>query len=292
MEALKLREGKYFSKNYFVEDSIGGFDGKLLHIESWIPDSKPRAVVLLVHSLGDHIDRYKHLAHYFNAENIAVMGIDLHGHGKSKGRRGIAKFQHLVFDVKRLTEYAHLRYPNLPKIIYGHGLGANLGLTYAIQHTPCITGIISSSPWIRTVNNPSQFFIASLRKIKRFFPSYTIKNRLTAKDLTHDHECVKKYNIDPLVHDKISVRLYFGIQESGEFLLQNKHKVNVPLLLMHGSNDKITSWHATSDFAKYTSANTTFKIWKGAYHELHNEVEKEDIFEYILNWINNLPGIN
>ncbi len=275
-----------------MEESIDGFDKKLLHLKTWIPKCRPRAVILLIHSVSDHINRYKYLADYFSENGFVVMGIDMHGCGKSEGKKGMAKFKHMLCDVKQLIEYAHSRYPNLPKVIYGHGLGGNLALTYATRNNSSLMAVISSSPWIRKVDNQSHWFISIVRVILWVYPALSVRNRLHYSALSHDTDCLNAYKKDPMVNHFISAKLLFSIQKSGDYLIHNKHKVNMPLLLMHGSNDSISSWRATADFAKYTSFNTTLKIWKGAYHELHNECEKEDIFEFMLHWIDHLPGIH
>ncbi len=290
MEALKLEEDSISAKCYYSEDFINGFDRKLLHLESWIPVFAPRAVILIVHSIGDQINSYKYLAQYFSDYGIAVIGMDMHGQGKSQGNKGKVKYKHLLFDVKRLIEIANIRYPNLPKIVYGHGLGGNLVLTYATRNNSSLMAIISSSPWIR-VNNYSPFFMSVFRIIILFYPHFKVKFRFKNADLTRDYINVNDFNKDTLFHKNISVSLLRSVYKSGEYLLHNKHKVNMPLLLMHGNNDRIASWHSTADFAKYTSSGTSLKIWKGASHELHNELEREEIFEFILHWIEQLPGI-
>ena len=292
VEALKPSINSFPEKTFFIEDSIHGFDGKILHLESWTPYAKPWAVLLVIHSIGDHINRYKHFANYFAEHGIAVMGIDMHGYGKSQGRKGIAKFKHLLSDVKRLIEYTDIRFPHLPKIVYGHGLGGNLALTYATRNNSSYAAIISSSPWIRVVLRHPLYFRKVMQAIVWFYPSVTVKNKIKSSDLSHNVDCVSAYDKDPLAHCFMSAKLLFNLPKAGEYLLRNKHKINKPLLLMHGSNDCIASWHATTEFAKYTSQNTTLKIWKGDYHELHNEIDKEDIFEFILQWINQLPGIH
>lgn len=292
MEALIIKEKSIQTKSYFVEDYVNGFDKKLLHTVSWIPVTSPWAVILVVHSAGEHITRYKRFAQYFSDYGIAVMGLDMHGHGKSQGKKGRTKYQHLLSDVKRLIDLANIRYPNIPKIVFGHGLGGNLAMSYATRNNCNLMALISASPWIKIVNNYSPFLLSFLSLVIKVFPIITIKNNYTGSDLTSDSKNIEEYNQDPLIHKKISVRLLFSVQKSGEYLLHNKHKINMPLLLMHGSNDKIASWHATSDFAKYTSQSTSLKIWKGSLHELHNDIDKDLVFEYILHWIEQLPGIH
>ena len=123
----------------------------------------------------------------------------------------------------------------------------------------------------------------------KLYPKFTVTWQPPSSCLTHDPDEIRHYEKDTLVHPLVSLKMLESLEEEGAFILKSKHKINTPLLLMHGSSDKITSSHATSEFAKFTSPNTTYKLWNGDYHELHHENEKNEIFAYIMNWINTLP---
>ena len=290
MEALKYRANEGFGRLIFNESFITGFKGFALHKVIWMPKESPRAIIMIVHDIGDHILRYQHLANFFNSEGIGVVGIDLRGHGKSEGRRGSAKYDDLLKDVNELVTYTQKSYPNLPKFLYGHSLGGNLSLFYSIRNSESMDGIIASSPWIRSFCEPSAFVQISSNILKKIHPNYTISSGLNSRYLSHDLAVNNKYIEDKLVHKRISPRLLTEANRAGEIILKNRHKCNTPLLMMHGSADQITSWKASAEFSEYTSDKTTFKLWDGDYHELHNEFDKQNIFDYILEWIKSVSS--
>ena len=71
---------------------------------------------------------------------------------------------------------------------------------------------------------------------------------------------------------------------AASYSLEHASDLKVPTLIMHGSDDLITSPEGSREFAEKTGM-AELKIWANGYHELHNEPFKDDVFKYILNWI-------
>jgi alpha-beta hydrolase superfamily lysophospholipase len=290
LEAYKL---KVESNLYDIEPQTGYFDtydGSRLYTASWIP-SDMKVLIIMVHGLGEHIQRFQLWSSQFYSNKIGVVGFDLRGHGHNKGQYGRMNYFDTLKDIDAFVMKSHERFPFIPKIIYGQSMGGNLVLRYTIDYKPKVAGVISTSPWLKLVKMPSPQIINIMKVIGKFLPFITVPNGLNPGDLSRDPEIGKAYTADPLVHNKISPDLFLKISDSGNFILQNKHKINVPLLLMHGTGDNITSSKASTDFANFTSEYTTLRLWKNNYHELHNEFDKADIFQYILRWIEQLPTI-
>ena len=103
--------------------------------------------------------------------------------------------------------------------------------------------------------------------------------------MSHDPEVARNCISDPLNHNKISLRLLYNIYDAGLYALRNVYKINYPFLLMHGTEDNITSPKASEDYVMNTTKRTHLKLWEGQYHELHNEVIYKDIFKYIIDWL-------
>lgn len=290
MEALKLH-----SENSAFELSektglFASWDNSQLFTVSWIPKNM-KVLIILVHGLGEHILRYRNWASLFFDNGIGVVGFDMHGHGHNKGIHGKMDYYDTLKDLDAFVMQTHERFPFIPKIIYGQSMGGNLVLRYTIDYKPKVSGIISSSPWLRLVKMPSQHVINIIEIVGKIFPFLTVPNGLDPKDLSRDTEVGKAYTNDPLVCNKISPDLFLKVCDSGHFIIQNKHKINLPLLLMHGTEDNITSCKASTDFANFTSENTTLRLWKNSYHELHNELDNADVFLFIMQWIGQLPTI-
>jgi alpha-beta hydrolase superfamily lysophospholipase len=279
MESVKTRKMKQ------TEYKIKGLRGNVLFYRAYEPDSKPFAVIIMIHGLSDHSGRYEHWAALFVQKGLAFASIDLTGHGYSEGKRGHASFARLYDDISSLMSEAENSFPGIPKILYGHSLGGNLVLNYYIEKKPVITGIIISSPWLKLSSPPYIFKLVVAKLIKYVFPSFTVNDGLIPQKISRDPEVVRKYINDKLVHGKISLRLFFDTSLHGKKVISKSYQFNQPVLLMHGTSDDITSCKGSSIFVRNTGIYTTFKKWDGCFHELHNEPNKLEIFEYIIGWL-------
>ena len=265
------------------------FDGMKLSGYLWEPKENPKAVINLVHGFGEYSERYEHWALRFNELGYVVHAIDNRGHGKSDGRRGhLNRFDDFLLDVDVLIKESTKLYPELPQIIYGHSMGGNIVANYILKRENDFKAAVISSPWLRLAFNPSALTIFFARVVRRIFPKFTQKAKLDVKGISHDPVVVEKYLADPLIHEKISARMFFEIYQAGNWAIENTDKLKIPVLVQHGSGDLITSCKASKEFAENAVKNgkvAEFKEWEGLYHELHNEIEKDKIFEFVSGWI-------
>lgn len=251
----------------------------------WEAD-EPQGVICLVHGLGEHCRRYDHMAAFYNQNGYSVMSFDNIGHGKSGGKRGhTPTYQIFLDNIDELLKVANKTYPLLPKFIYGHSLGGNMALTYTLKKNPSVAGLITTGAFI-TLPQPAPKLLVGFGKIMRnIIPSLLQSNNLNAEHISSNPEEVQKYLRDPLVHDRLSVNMGIEILEAGKWLEHYKGKVELPILLMHGGEDYITSPEGSSLMTQNLDGDVVAKIWDGMYHEIHNEPDQQEVFNYTLNWI-------
>ena len=249
------------------------------------PGDNARAGIILVHGIGEHIGRYSHCVERFNEKGFGVVGVDLPGHGKSDGKRGKLNSYSLTDEMLDflISEYKKT-FPGIPVFIFGQSLGAGIVLQYILQKKPDIKGAVCSSPWLRLTFKPARIKLVLASIMKSLYPSLIQPSGLIVSHLSHDQKEIDAYLADPLNHDKISVGLFHSAASAAEYSLLHADELKIPLLLMHGSDDQITSPQGSRDFASKTNM-AELKIWDGGYHELHNEVFKDDVISYMLNWI-------
>lgn len=263
-------------------------DGLKLFFRCWQPADEARAVVCLLHGFGEHSGRYSNLAKHLTQGHYALLSFDLRGHGKSQGRRGhTPSINAFMDDIATLLSEAKNRFPNVPIFLYGHSMGGSLSLTYALRHSPKLAGVIAASPLLELVQKPSLIKTIMGNIGNLLAPASTVPADLNSKNLSRDPKVVKDYDNDPLVHDRVSARLFMScFIESGKWALEHAGKFKLPLLIMHGGDDRITSAKASKQFADRVSGNCTYKLWPGLYHEIHNEPEQEKVFNYLTDWLN------
>ncbi len=269
-----------------MDYSIRLSNGQILRGLIRSPGEKLRAVIILLHGHGEHIQRYNYWAELFKRENIGFTGIDLPGHGRSDGKRGHIKdfsLFHEMLDI--LINESTKTFPGIPVFLYGHSLGGVIVLDYLLKRNPRIKGSVITSPTLRLAFEPAKTKLVLASVMKNISPGLTQLTGLPVNYLSHDKEVVENYKNDPLVHGKMSVSLFHGFMSAADYSLVHASELKLPLLLIHGREDKICSLEGSRIFASKTEM-AELKIWDGGYHELHNEPFKEEVFKYILNWIN------
>jgi alpha-beta hydrolase superfamily lysophospholipase len=250
------------------------------------PGENLKTVIVFVHGIGEHIHRYDHWAELFNKEGIGFVGVDLPGHGRSDGVRGHIKSYTLLGEIiDILLKSANQTFPGIPVYLYGHSLGGGIVLDYVLKRNPKVKGVIVTGPYLRLAFEPPRIklFVASV--MKHLLPGLIQPTGLIVEHISHDKVVVEKYKTDPLVHGKISVSLFDGAMSAAKYSLAHASELKVPTLILHGGDDMLTSPEGSREFAGKTNM-VELKIWDGGYHELHNEPFKDEVFTYIMNWIN------
>jgi len=264
-------------------------DGTELHGYSWIPENEPKAVICLIHGLGEHAGRYQWVADFFNENQFGVYSYDQRGHGRSPGKRGHARYENLLEDIESLLMVARVNHLDTPIYLYGHSWGGNL-VSHFILNRPTneLQAAVLTSPWLKLSREPNGMQLKMAKLMAKLYPSFTQSNGLDIADLSRDSEVGKAYKADPLVHDQISAGLFIEVQRAGSQSIELAKHLKLPTLVVHGSNDKITSAAASQEFAEAGNSNSNYHQWPEMRHETHNEIGKEEVLNYTLNWMNDL----
>ncbi|HNK62524.1 MAG TPA: lysophospholipase [Anaerolineales bacterium] len=262
-------------------------DGLELQAQVWEPEViTPKAVVCLVHGLGEHSSRYAHVAEAFGKEGFVLFGYDLRGHGRSGGVRGhINSIDDFMQDIDILLERARSRYPGLPLFLYGHSLGGIQVLHYGLTRKPDIKGVIATSSGLRTAleKQPIKVFLAKM--LGSLMPNNVLPSGLDAKGLSHNPKVVETYLKDPLVHDKISFGFGKTMLGITKWTLEHAGEFSRPLLMLHGKEDPIAFPSGSIEFAAPLKEKCTLVLWEGGYHELHNEPDQAEVFTTMTLWM-------
>jgi len=258
-----------------------------LYGQYWVPKGC-KAIVLLVHGMGEHSSRYADFViPELLAKHMAVITYDNFGHGKSSGKRGHCPgYQSLMEVLDLICHKAQEIDMALPIFLYGHSMGGNLVLNYVVRKKPKIQGAVVTSPLLQLAFQPSKWKLVLGKLFLTLIPSFTLTSGLDVKMISKDIKEIEKYINDPLIHDKISPNFSLPVMKAGNWVLNQAQDLKIPVLLVHGAADQITSCEASREFAKNTEL-AKFIEFKNGYHELHNDSEKEKLMTIITNWIQN-----
>ncbi len=263
-------------------------DGTQMYACAWEPERRDaaKAVVGLVHGMGEHMGRYGHVADMLAAEGYAVIGFDQRGHGRTEGKRGHAPtYEALLEGVDRLLAEAASAYPELPVFLLGHSMGGNVTLNYLLRKQPSIQGAVVTGPWLKLAFRPPSIQVVLGRIIERVYPQYTNNRPLNAANLTSDPEMVARYVNDPLGHGQITAKFFFSMLRAGRWAISHANRLRVPTLILHATEDRVTSAAASKEFAANAGPLCEWMGWDGMQHELMNELRREEIFTVIREWL-------
>jgi alpha-beta hydrolase superfamily lysophospholipase len=214
-----------------------------------------------------------------------MLGFDLPGHGQSGGKRGYCSYQDAVEEIDCLMAETNSRFPGQPKFIYGHSLGGAMVLYYTLMRTPQVAGTIVTSPGLGA--KVPGWKAALAKSMSKVYPTFALSNGLDRQNLSHDPSVIQAYGSDPLVHDRVTTRLGWDALSIGPEIVSMAGRYPVPLLLMQGSEDHIVSLQAVDEFAKNAPQDKiTYKRWDGLYHETHNEPQKAQVIQAMIDWLN------
>lgn len=271
------------------ESKFEGGDGLSFYVQGWEPDAQPKAVVALVHGLGEHIGRYAHVGKALTDAGYVLVGFDLRGHGKTVSARGHFPSLNVVMqDIRQFFQFISQRYPSLPQFLYGHSLGGLLSLTYATQNKVGIKGVMVTGAALRSALQEQKAKIAMAKILGTLAPAATIPSGLDATTVSRDKTVVDKYVNDPLVHGKTSLGLGKSALAAIDLCFARAAEFAYPLLIMHGKDDKLTYPSGSADFAKLAgekNKDITLKLWDSMYHEIHNEPEQAEVFKVMIEWL-------
>lgn len=264
---------------------------------SW-PLENPDKVVCIVHGIGEYGGRFDRVAEKFREANIAVVAIDLRGHGDSVEKKGhCAPRKEVLEDVSAMMIYAQEKYPGKPIVLYGHSMGGNITLDYrargGFNDAPC--GYIISAPWIRLVRPIPKALYAFVKSLSKIMPEFTISSSVDEAILGNPLS-VKPYSTNPMVHNRISVGCAVDGFEIGLGLEDGTHEDNgkaakIPTILMHGDADKICDVEGSRRIAKRLAAKGDafeYVEWPGLFHEIHNgnkESNGDEVIAKMIEWI-------
>jgi alpha-beta hydrolase superfamily lysophospholipase len=261
-------------------------DGLDLYTQSW-KVADPKAILVLTHGYNDHSGRYGHVGKALNAAGYSLYAYDLRGHGKSGGQRGhTPSYESLLDDLGLVIKNATEDAPGKKVFVYGHSMGGNITLNYALRRPNGLSGVIVTGPWLKLAFEPPALQMALAKLMAAVNPTFSQKNAMNLPGLSRDEAVQVAYRDDPLLHHVITAKLAIEVSQNGLTALEQAGTLKLPVLLLHGGADPITSAPATEAFYKAAgSADKTFKLYPDMRHEIHNEIGQEAVFADMVAWL-------
>lgn len=265
-------------------------DDLMLHGRKWMPEGQIKALLMIVHGLGEHSGRYDHMANYMNAQGIGVIALDMHGHGlsadKNGKKRGLCSGMDLMHgDVDGLIETGKWTAPNAPQFLMGHSMGGGIVLSYMLENPDAkLSGVIAQAPLIDSPDRPPNALISIMKFITKVAPNFRLKAKLEGHKISTLKSEQDKYEADPLNHLYLGGKLALAMFETGDKLSMGaKNFPKLPLLVTHGTQDLLTDFGASQAFAHDVGAK--FIAYENSGHEVHNDLHRDKVYADLVDFI-------
>lgn len=261
--------------------------GRSAYWQAWLPPDRARTVVVIVHGLHEHSARYAHVGTRLAGAGFAVYAADHRGHGRSDGRRAnIERMTLIVNDLGSFTRFATERHPGLPMFMVGHSLGGLIALQYATEPGTPLDGLVLSGPLVEvTVGSALQRRLAGV--LSALAPDLRVAALNAEEKISRDPEVVRSYREDPLVYrGKIKARTGAEILVTTEGLPARLPRLAVPLLILHGTDDRICAPAGSAMVHDWVSSpDKTVRRYQDLYHEVFNEPERDEVLTDLERWL-------
>lgn len=318
MNTTSANPNSFLSGNPTFQEWVQIDEKRKKYTRIWGSDWNAPSICIL-HGLGEHGGRYHRLAVDFVSKGFQVFSFDQQGHGLSpEGRGCIASYDSLMDDVEAFLSWVATRkvqekvaarevensiddsteddhdheshdinrqHELSRTVLFGHSMGGNLVLNYALRKSVLPSIVVSSSPMIEAVRAPGPVTEWVLRSLMRVRPDWQLSKPLRPERIMSDPVEQELMKSDELFHTSISLRLGASLLDSGRWLLQNAGSLPVPTLLTHGTDDALTKPSSSNEFAQKAGEVCRFESLPGHLHDPFRDVEREPVIDLITSWI-------
>jgi alpha-beta hydrolase superfamily lysophospholipase len=269
-----------------TEGTFTGFRGLQLYYQSWVPEEPTLGVVALVHGLGGHSGLFSNVVEYLTIQGYEVYSFDLRGHGRSPGQRGhINSWREFREDLHAFVQFIQEQRSCCPFVLWGHSLGGTIALDYALQKGEHIQAVIASAPALGKIRvAPTKLFVG--RALSTIVPRFSLKVGISEKLGSRNDAIIAAYLDDPLRHQFGSARLAGEFFAAVSRIYKHAHRLQIPLLLMHGTDDQVTLPEGSREFfQRVIYPDKEHREYPGSYHDIYVDMDYREIFLDLENWL-------
>jgi alpha-beta hydrolase superfamily lysophospholipase len=270
-----------------IEGKFKGVRNTNIYYQAWLPAGDVKAVLLVVHGLGEHSGRYMNVVDHFVPLGYAVYALDHIGHGKSDGDREIvAKFDDFT---DTLTIYFNMVkdwQKDKPVFLLGHSLGGAIVSYYLLDHQADFKGAIISAPAVKVGDSITPMTITMSKVLSKIAPRMGVL-ALDASMISKDPLVVQAYVNDPLVfHGKTPARIAAEMLSAMQRISAEAGKITLPILIVQGGDDKLVDPAGAQMLIDLVSSrDKTLAFYPGMYHEVFNEPNRMGVLKEVETWL-------
>lgn len=279
----------------FSEDALSTFegsDGSLRTVHQWSPSS-PRAVLVAIHGGMAHGGDYQVPALFFKDRGWATVSFDQAGHDRQQ-RVDVPNFDIFLQDAVLFLDWVAAHYPGLPLLVVGHSMGGLIVSHLELKghlNRPSIRGVVLSSPYFVNAIQMPPFLVKLASLLARVWPTGKVPLPQVTDELTHDPVVTARHFVDEQDH----VRAHEASFRFANALLQAQAELGGdlrgwrhPVFAVLAGQDRLANTPAAQAWLATVPAGLlTCHTYADNFHENFNELNRETLFNQILEWAEN-----
>lgn len=272
------------------EDAVSVRDGTALHTYRWTSraaEQQAGAVVLIVHGYSEYGRRYDRFARYLVSRGHPSYAYDARGHGFSPGQRGyIDSYARYVDDCTDVARELERRYPQRPLVLLGHSNGGLTVLRTAQRGESGARGVVVTCPMValQPKHKPMPRGVAAM--VAAIVPRLSLPNGINQRELSHDAATNAAWTADPMNHGKTTPRWFVSALDAMAEANAEASKVTLPILALRAELDSIVDPSGVGQFMERVgSADSELVTCTGAFHEVLQEIDREQTYKRIADWL-------
>jgi alpha-beta hydrolase superfamily lysophospholipase len=276
------------SETRFIAD-----DGTALPLKSWLPEAKPKAVILALHGFNDYSNAFKESGEAWAKHGIATFAYDQRGFGAGP-RHGLwPGAPRLAGDASEASAVLHARYPGVPLYILGESMGGAVAIVAETEvegtPRPRIEGLILSAPavWGRdTMTAPER---VALWFGDHVVPGLKVTGRGLGVTPSDNTEMLRALGRDALVIKETRIDAIKGLVDLMDDALAAAPKLQAPMLFLYGDHDELIPRESTRKFLAGLPADQRRRVafYPAGYHMLLRDLEAEVVRHDVEAWVAN-----
>lgn len=267
-------------------------------VRLWESNSPPKAIILGIHGGLSHSGDYANVGNYFRAHQITTISVDLYGHGK-QSRIDIPSFDVFMDDALHMLDWIQNTYPKLPVFVMGHSMGAliatHLELSGRLRAHPIhdwVRGVILSSPYYANAIPVSPLVVKLSGLLARFFPTAKVPVDDLTDVLTHDAQITARHRQDQtagLRASEASFRFGRALLDAQAALHQDLRQWQHPVFAVLAGDDRLADVSVSRAMLNTIRPDLlALHEFPGNFHENFNELNREQIFQALHEWMRRL----
>jgi alpha-beta hydrolase superfamily lysophospholipase len=265
--------------------SLKSADGTKLAYRAW-PKAGADTTFAVVHGLGEHSGRYVRFAEAMAGHGMSTYALDLRGHGESEGQRGhVDSWLQWTDDVSAFVNHVqHLVGAEIVPLGHSFG-GAALLSTVLAGKLPNSRRFVVSSPALKLKLQAPAWKVAVAPFASKIVPRLAMDNEVDPAAVSRIPEVVAAYRSDPLVHNRISSRMYTEWQTATVDILSRAAQIKIPFLVLAGTDDPLIDPEGSRRLHELAPSLSELHMLEGRYHESFNDLGSDEVFQIVADWV-------